>query len=202
MDLRLISHNVECYPWSSISIRQKVAILIQNANIIALQGVWCRHPEWTTSFAEHGWTFVRPARESHFAAIFGTGLAVAFSERWHLQDSRLYPFTAGIDLFSVKGWYRVDLIDLQTGIPIRLLNVSCQTTMLWVDWAEEIRMAQSRQLTESETERNLPTLLMGEFNTTENWFRGFRLSAGCGYPANQTWIIYEGPGPSWLCKFR
>jgi hypothetical protein len=199
MDIRLTSCNVNCFPWSFTPIRQKVAELIGSNEIIALQGVWCRHPEWTAAFAEHGWTLVRPARESQFVAIFGSGLAVAFSGRWRLLDSRLYPFLSGIDFPGIKGWFRVDLENVARGYPLRLLNASCQTTLLQINWAEEIRMAQGRQLTETETEHDLPTLLTGEFNTDENWFRGFRRQGNCLYPARQAWII-QGGDQIWQCR--
>jgi len=166
-------------------------------DIIALQGVWCRHPEWTAAFAEHGWTFVRPARESQFAAFFGSGLAVAISSRWRLLDSRLYPFISGIDIPGMNGWFRVDLENVARGYHVRLLNVSCQLSLLG---GEEIRMAQSRQLTETEIERNLPTLLTGEFNTDENWFHGFRRQGNCLYPAVQSWIIQEMADSIQLCR--
>lgn len=193
MDIRLTSCNVNCFPWFQ-GIRQKVAELIQQNEIIALQGLWCRHSEWTAALAEHGWTLVRPARESQFAAIFGSGLAVAFSGRWRLLDSRLYPFLSGIDFPGIKGWFRVDLES--RGYPLRLLNVSCHLTLLG---GEEIRMAQGQQLTETETERNMPTLLMGEFCTDENWFRGFRRQGNCLYPATQSWII-QGSDQVWQCR--
>lgn len=199
MDIRLTSCNVNCFPWSFTPIRQKVAELIAQNEIVTLQGLWSRHPEWTAAFAEHGWTLIRPARESQFAAIFGSGLAVAFSGRWRLLDSRLYPFLSGVDFPGIKGWFRVDLENIARGYPLRLLNASCQTTLLQLNWAEEIRMAQGRQLTETETERDLPTLLTGEFCTDENWFRGFRRQGNCLYPATQSWII-QGSDQIWRCR--
>jgi len=203
MDIRLTSCNVNCFPWSFTPIRQKVAELIGRSEIVALQGVWCRHPEWTAAFAEHGWTLVRPARESQFVAIFGSGLAVAFSGRWRLLDSRLYPFLSGVDFPGIKGWFRVDLENVARGYPLRLLNASCQIQMTLLG-GEEIRMAQGRQLTETETERDLPTLLTGELNTDENWFRGFRRQGNCLYPARQAWTIYTDTDldSSWLCQLN
>lgn len=195
MDIRLTSCNVNCFPWYQ-GIRQKVAELIQQNEIIALQGLWCRHPEWIAAFSEHGWTLVRPARESQFVAIFGSGLAVAFSGRWRLLDSRLYPFLSGVDFPGINGWFRVDLENVARGYPLRLLNVSCQPTLLG---GEEIRMAQGQQLTETEKERDLPTLLTGEFCTDENWFRGFRRNGNCLYPATQSWIIH-GSDQIWQCR--
>jgi hypothetical protein len=202
MDLCLVSCNVECYPWSSISIRQKVAELIHQNEIIALQGVWCRHSEWVAAFSEHGWTLVRPARESQFVSIFGSGLAVAFSGRWRLLDSRLYPFLSGTDFPGIKGWFRVDLENVARGYPLRLLNASCQQALLG---GEEIRMAQGQQLTQTEGENidQIPTLLTGEFCTDENWFRGFRKTVtGCLYPARQAWIIQESltKNQGWRCR--
>ena len=194
MDIRLTSCNVNCFPWYQ-GIRQKVAELIQQNEIIALQGLWCRHPEWVAAFSEHGWTLVRPARESQFVAIFGSGLAVAFSGRWRLLDSRLYPFLSGVDFPGINGWFRVDLENVARGYPLRLLNVSCQPTLL----GEEIRMSQGQQLTETEKERDLPTLLTGEFCTDENWFRGFRRNGNCLYPATQSWII-QGSDQIWRCR--
>jgi hypothetical protein len=202
MDIRLTSCNVNCYPWSFTPIRQKVTELIDQNEIIALQGLWSRYPEWTAAFAEHGWTLVRPARESHFATILGSGLAVAFSGRWRLLDSRMFPFMAGMDLMGIKGWFRVDLEAVARGYPLRLLNVSCQMTLLG---GEEIRMAQGQQLTQTEGENidQIPTLLTGEFCTDENWFRGFRKTVtGCLYPARQAWIIQESltKNQGWRCR--
>jgi len=197
MDIRLTSCNVNCFPWYQ-GIRQKVAELIHQNEIIALQGLWCRHPEWTAAFADHGWTLVRPARESQFVAIFGSGLAVAFSGRWRLLDSRLYPFLSGTDFPGIKGWFRVDLENVARDYPLRLLNASCQIQMTLLG-GEEIRMAQGRQLTETEKERDLPILLTGEFCTDENWFRGFRRQGNCLYPATQSWII-QGSDQIWRCR--
>ena len=207
MDIRLTSCNVNCFPWSFTAIRQKVAELVNEnqTDIITLQGVWCRHPEWAAAFAEHGWTFIRPARESQFAALFGSGLAVAISRRWRLLDSRLYPFISGIDIPGMKGWFRVDLENVARGYPLRLLNVSCQLSLLG---GEEIRMAQGRQLTETEKDKTIPTLLTGEFNTDENWFHGFRRQGDCLYPAVQSWTIYtdkdsdSDSDSSWLCRLK
>jgi len=205
MDFRLITYNVHGFPWIDTPIKQIVAWLVKNTDIAALQEVWCRHTEWAAAFAAHGWVFLRPARESHFASVFGSGLAYAWpSNRWQLQDARFYPFLRciGIDVFVTKGWFRVDLATPE-GAHVRILNTHMQADIdlvgpYLIDRTDEVRMVQARQLVETEMPLlrrcPIPLLLVGDINTGENWFPGFRLFSGpgidhCGHPEEQTWQL-------------
>ena len=215
MDLRLVSYNVKCFPWSSVPIREIVDWVTSNADIVALQEVWCRHALWATAFAAKGWTFLRPSRENHIAGIFGSGLAIAWrSSRWALSDARLYPYlsTVGFDSFVTKGWFHVDLKARENGAPLRLLNTHMQSDYevcdeLWRPIAEPVRMAQALQLMEVESRLpQVPTLMVGDMNTEMCWFpecRWLTKHAGptfsgtsqvldhCATWNNQDWILHS-----------
>jgi len=163
----------------------------------ALQELWARHSEWTAAFAAQGWALVTPARESHFAAVFGSGLAVAFPiGRWTLHDARFFPFLrcAGMDSFATKGWFRVDLFDALRR-PVRIINIHMQADLdlvghLCPDFTEGIRRDQALQLTKVESDG----ILVGDFNTGQNWFPGFRLIRGgrldhAAIPVRASWTI-------------
>lgn len=179
MDLRLVSYNVRCFPWFSVPIREIVNWITGNADIVAIQEVWCRHSAWSAAFAAKGWTFLRPARENHIAGLFGSGLAIAWrSSQWSLSDARLYPYLSavGFDSLVTKGWFHVDLHNRVTGAPLRILNTHMQSDYevcdeLWRPIAEPVRMAQAIQLVEVESRMpRVPTLLVGDMNTEMCWF--------------------------------
>jgi endonuclease/exonuclease/phosphatase family metal-dependent hydrolase len=179
---RLASYNVKCFPWCSVPIKEIVQWITQHADIVALQEVWCQHALWSTAFTAHGWTFLRPARESHFAAVFGSGLAVAWrSDIWQLSDARLYPYLSavGFDALVTKGWFRVELKQRKTGAPLRLIDTHMQSDYevcdeLWRPIAEPVRMAQALQLYETESRMPpIPTLIIGDMNTEMCWIHGY-----------------------------
>lgn len=176
---RLISYNVKCFPWAVPYIKGIVDWLVQHADVVALQEVWCQHTAWSTLFAAHGWTFMRPAREHHILSVFGSGLAVAWrSTDWHLADARFYPFlnSSGIDRLVAKGWFHVELLQKHTGKHLRILNTHMQADYDIAgpqlrDTTEQIRMEQARQLVEIEKPQPpMSTLIVGDMNTDECWF--------------------------------
>jgi hypothetical protein len=175
MDLRLASYNVHCFPWVPTSIEDIVELICRNCDVVALQEVWCRHTAWADIFAEHGWTFVAPAREHHIASLLGSGLAFAYSPKWRCTDSRFYPFLAsgGLDFLAAKGWFRMELVRITDGFPVRIVNTHMQADYeiwdeLWHPVTQGIRMAQSLQMIEVERRLPLlPTLIVGDLNTEE-----------------------------------
>ncbi len=189
--IRLVSYNVKCFPWTSPPIQKMVTWLTRTANIVVLQEVWCKHAQWSAAFTTRGWTFLRPARESHIASLFGSGLAVAWpSAQWTLEDARLYPFLSavGFDAWVTKGWFRVELLQKRTRIPLRIINTHMQSDYeicddLWRPIAEPVRMAQAMQLIETERHMpSVPTLIVGDMNTEMCWFPGSSgwMSHHCG----------------------
>lgn len=181
MHVKLVTYNVHCFPWISPDIRSIVAWVVNHGDIVALQEVWCRHAEWSAAFAAHGWTFARPARENHIAAIFGSGLAVAWrSPAWRLTDSRFYPFVdaAGLDRLVIKGWFRVELQSTTTPTnTLRLINTHMQAdydiySRELRHVTEAIRRRQVVQLMTAErrTLPSMPTLVVGDMNTDNCWF--------------------------------
>lgn len=185
---KLTTYNVHCFPWTTPAIRDIVTWVVSNSDIVSLQEIWCRHAEWSAAFAAHGWTFARPARENHIAAVFGSGLATAWrAAAWQLTDSRFYPFldSSGLDQLVAKGWFRVEL--QSTTAPtdtLRLINTHMQS-----DYdvygrelrhiTEAIRRQQVAQLfaVESRTLPPMPTLVMGDMNTDNCWFPGGWMTA-------------------------
>jgi len=171
---RLVTYNVNSAPWTATPIKQIVAWLVTHADIAAIQAVWCRHTEWSAAFASHGWVFLQPARESHFASFFGSGLAVAWpSGRWTLQDARLYPFlhTIGLDRIFNKSWFRVDLLSNSNARPLRLINAQIQEEISWLghycqNITRTVRELQSQQLYDIEMRmlrnRHTPTIIASD----------------------------------------
>jgi hypothetical protein len=179
MDVRIASYNIKCFPWTSPPLQDIVQWLTQNADIVALQEVWSRHAIIETAFAARGWKLIRPAREHHIASIFGSGLAIAWrADRFRQTDARFYPYLSavGFDALVTKGWFRVELVDCVTEMPIRFINTHMQSDYeicdeLWRPIAEPVRMAQALQLCEVECRLPLlPTLIVGDMNTEMCWF--------------------------------
>jgi endonuclease/exonuclease/phosphatase family metal-dependent hydrolase len=183
MRIRLTTYNVHCFPWTAPAIRDIVAWVVSHSDIVALQEIWCRHAEWSAAFAAHGWIFARPARENHIAAVFGSGLAIAWRAAvWRLTDNRFYPFeeSSGLDQFVIKGWFRVELqlIAAPTNT-LRLINTHMQSD--YDVYGQELRhlteAIRHRQVTqllavEQRTLPPMPTLVMGDMNTDNCWFPG------------------------------
>jgi endonuclease/exonuclease/phosphatase family metal-dependent hydrolase len=190
----LTTYNVHCFPWTSPAIHDIVAWIVMHSgtDLAALQEVWCRHDEWSTAFAAYGWTFARPAREAHIATLFGSGLVVAWpAAKWRLTDSRFYPFleASGLDTLVSKGWFRVELQQVSTGAPLRLINTHMQSDYDLVGFkfrhiTDIIRRRQVAQLIAVESAARLPTLVTGDMNTDNCWFPGkWLLRAGQTKPA-------------------
>jgi endonuclease/exonuclease/phosphatase family metal-dependent hydrolase len=175
---RLVSYNVRGFPWCDPPIKEIVAWLTKNADIVALQEVWCRHSVWSAAFAAAGWVFLCPAREAHITGLFGSGLAFAWpAAAWTLVDARQYPYlqATGLDQLAAKGWFRVEL-RRATGPPLRLVNTHFQSDYdLFGDdlheFTEVIRMRQAQQLAAAER-REPATLVVGDFNTDTCWIPG------------------------------
>ena len=209
MDLQVATYNVHGFPWISCPIKQIVGWITKNADIIALQEVWSYHTEWSAAFAANGWVFLHPARESHFATFFGSGLAFAWpSGRWTLRDSRQYPFLSsmGLDMLATKGWFRIDLINNHTGHPLRVINTHLQADVdvlqsYFKRQADSLRLGQARQLATIERGSRVPTLLIGDMNTDKNIFDGFTMCPSeqavseftgidrCGFASGQPWTV-------------
>jgi endonuclease/exonuclease/phosphatase family metal-dependent hydrolase len=199
MDIRIITYNVHCFPWIATPIKEIAAWIVRNGDIAALQEVWYRHTEWAAAFAAHGWVLLKPARESHFATVFGSGLALVYPSRsWQVQDARFYPFlrSAGLDSLVVKGWFRVDLLDPQ-GRPIRIINTHMQADIdlvghLCPDYTGRLRKSQARQLMDSVS--GSAPIVIGDMNTGEHLFNGFSLIHGtkldhCAVPVGGPWSV-------------
>jgi endonuclease/exonuclease/phosphatase family metal-dependent hydrolase len=196
MDIRIITYNVHCFPWIATPIKEIVTWIVRNGDVAALQEVWYRHTEWAAAFAAHGWVFLKPAREAHFATVFGSGLALVMPGSWQVQDARFYPFlrSAGLDSLVVKGWFRVDLRDPR-GRPLRIINTHMQANLDLVglpDYTERIRKAQARQITDSVSDSM--TIVVGDMNTGENLFKDFNLIRGteldhCAIPVGSPWSV-------------
>jgi len=180
--ITVATYNVHGFPWIMTPIKQIVGWITRSCDVIALQEVWCRWPEWSAAFASAGWVFLHPARESHFCTLFGSGLAFAWrSSSWTLRDSRQYPFLAGVglDVLATKGWFRLDLINRGTGQPLRLINTHLQADIdlvpdYFMKRTGDIRKAQARQLVSVERVSKVPTLLIGDLNTDQDLFEGFQ----------------------------
>ena len=196
MRVKLVSYNVKCFPWTSPPIRDMVQWMTQRsgATIVALQEVWCRQGTWAAAFAAHGWSFVRPARESHITGIFSSGLAIAWlNTSWRLTEARFYPYISaiGLDSFVTKGWFRIELTD-KKGHTLRLINTHMQSDYevcddLWRPIAEPVRMAQALQLADVEARMPpLPTLICGDMNTEMCWF------SSCGWLTQHAGPSFSG----------
>jgi len=179
----LLSYNVNAFPWilPSSPIKDIVAWIIQTCSITALQEIWTNHAAWSAAFAAHGWVFLRPTREQHFASIFGSGLAFAWCpKRWSLQEARFYPFLAhsGLDMMLVRGWFQADLVD-PAGSSARIVNTHLQADIDVIEhltkrYSDIARKQQSRQLVNS-LQRQLPkpTLIVGDMNTEQELFEPY-----------------------------
>lgn len=175
--LKLLTYNVQCYPWLPLWSKEIVTWITSQsgANLVALQGLWSHHVEWSAAFAAHGWNLLRPARESHIATIggFGSGLAFAFPiGRWTLRDARYYPFLAssGLDTLVSKGWFQMELSG-----GCRIINTDMQADLeclqrfaIIKSHSDVVRRQQARQLMAA-LERfdlnSLPTLIVGSMHT-------------------------------------
>jgi hypothetical protein len=214
MDIRVASYNVRCFPWFSPPIHNIVGWIVKHCTVVGLQEIWCRHGAWAAAFAAHGWTFLRPPRESHIAGMFGSGLAFAWrSDAWALNDSRFYPYLSavGFDALVAKGWFRVELRDVRTANSVRIINTHMQADYeicdeLWRPIAEPVRMAQASQLAETESRVQayspMPTLIMGDMNTEMCWFPNCRwMTAHCGPTFERTSQVLDHcavrEGDSW-----
>lgn len=180
---RILCYNVHGFPWCSPPIQEIVAWITTNADIVALQEVWCSHSTWAAAFSAAGWVFQRPPRENQIAGLFGSGLAVAWNPaKWTASDVRFYPFLSavGLDQLAIKGWLHLDLQQCCTGFPLRLLNTHMQSDYdlcdeLWQNISEPIRMSQAHQLFSAENRLPpAPTLIVGDFNTATCWIPGAR----------------------------
>jgi exonuclease III len=180
---RLVSYNVRGFPWCDPPIKEIVAWLTKNADIVALQEIWCKHAVWSAAFAAAGWVFLCPAREAHIAGLFGSGLAFAWpASAWTLLDSRQYPYlqATGLDQLAAKGWFRVELRRPGRTAILRLINTHFQSDYdLFGDEFHEItealRMQQARQLAVTERALRRPdptTLIVGDYNTDMCWIPG------------------------------
>jgi len=188
--------------------------ITRNANLVALQEIWCRQTAWATAFAAAGWSFVRPAREHQIIGLFGSGLAIAWRRTdWRITDARFYPYISaiGFDNFVTKGWFRIELED-NSGHSLRLLNTHMQSDYelcddLWRPIAEPVRMSQAHQLTE--VEARLPpmtTLICGDMNTEMCWFSDFQWLTqhmGATFPATSQILdhcAFSIKGPQWIIE--
>lgn len=211
LDLQIATYNVHGFPWINVPIKQMVDWITTHCDVVALQEVWCRHPEWAAAFGAAGWQLIKPAREAHYVSAFGSGLAVAWrSSRFALRDSRSYPFleSFGLDVLAVKGWFRVDLVDRRSGTAIKIVNTHLQADVdLISDYfrprTEAIRKRQARQLATAEGLSAMPTLVIGDFNTDRDIVDGFRFFPSdkktddftgidrCCYAVGDSWSVSE-----------
>jgi len=173
----LLSYNVNAFPWplSSAPIKDIVAWIVQSCNIAALQEVWVGHAAWSAAFAAHGWVFLRPAREQHFATLLGSGLAFAWCpKRWSLQEARFYPFLShsGLDIMLARGWFQAEILD-PNGRSVRIVNTHLQADLdvikqLTIRYSDIARKQQARQLlTYLQRQQSKPTLIVGDLNTEQ-----------------------------------
>jgi hypothetical protein len=174
MDLRLTSYNVNGLPWIRTPIQSIVPWIVRSGNLVALQEIWTNHSDWAAAFAAHGWNFIRPSREHHFATLFGSGLAFAWpSGRWTLREARQYPFLDRTitDLFATKSWFQLDLVDPLTQTPFRIVNTHMQSDVDCIErfthpHVHNVRMRQARQLVASlRLQSPRSTLIVGDINT-------------------------------------
>ena len=174
MDLRLLTYNVNGLPWIRTPIQSIVPWIVRSGNLVALQEIWTNHSDWAAAFAAHGWSFIRPSREHHFATLFGSGLAFAWpSGRWTLREARQYPFLDRtiFDMFAVKSWFQLDLVDPLTQTPFRIVNTHMQSDLDYLErfthpHVHNVRMRQARQLVAAlRLQSPRPTLIVGDINT-------------------------------------
>ena len=164
----LISYNVNGFPWIPSPIKDIVSWIVQTSSVAALQEIWTNHSAWSAAFAAHGWVFLRPAREQHFASLFGSGLAVAWDpKRFSLQEARFYPFLASLDILLVRGWFQVELM-APSGKAVRIVNTHMQAEIevFTKRYSDVARKQQARQLfTSLKQQPSKPTLIVGDMGT-------------------------------------
>lgn len=178
----LISYNVNAFPWplSVVPIKDIVAWIVRTCSLTALQEVWTNHAAWSAAFASHGWIFLRPAREQHFASVFGSGLAFAWDPKhWSLQEARFYPFlaTSGLDIMLVRGWFQAELVDTE-GKAVRIVNTHLQADLDVIEhltkrYSDVTRKQQARQLLtclQKQSRQSKLTLIVGDMNTEQELF--------------------------------
>ena len=174
MDLRLISYNMNGFPWIDTHIKDVVKWVVEHGNLVAFQEIWIDHAKWAAAFAVHGWSFLRPARENHFAALYGSGLAFAWpNKRWILHDARQYPFldTGSIEIFVIKGWFQLEITDTRTNKKFRIINTHMLSDIDYLEhlmhsYSHTIRMKQARQLLMTlQQQVKRPTLIVGDLNS-------------------------------------
>jgi len=183
MDLRLISYNMNGFPWIHTHIKEVVQWIVSTGNMVALQEIWTNHAQWTAAFAVHGWIFLRPARENHFASLYGSGLAFAWPNgRWILHDARHYPFLdcCMFEVFVIKGWLQLELSDIYTKKQFRLINTHMHSDIDTIEhlthpYVHNIRVKQAKQLlTTTMNQIQLPTLIVGDLNSETCHFSPYR----------------------------
>jgi endonuclease/exonuclease/phosphatase family metal-dependent hydrolase len=208
---RLLCYNVCGFPWHRTPIQEMVAWMTANADIVALQEVWCRHATWASAFAAAGWAIQRPPRENHIIGLFGSGLVIAWrTDSWAATDTRFYPYlaTVGFDQLATKGWLRVDLRQRHTGATFRLINTHMQSDYevcdeLWQHISDPIRMAQARELATVEQRAPAPpTLVVGDFNTQDCWIPGARFLNPCTAPTFPSMGAYLDHIATWCPEWR
>jgi endonuclease/exonuclease/phosphatase family metal-dependent hydrolase len=174
----LLSYNVNAFPWLFPPIKDIVAWIVQTCKVAALQEVWSNHAAWSAAFAAHGWVFLRPSREQHFATLFGSGLAFAWNPtHLSLQEARFYPFlaTSGLDIVLARGWFQAELLD-SAGKCIRIINTHLQADLDVIEnftkrYSDITRKQQARQLlTYLNAQPQKSTLIIGDFNTEQDLF--------------------------------
>lgn len=174
MDLQLITYNINGLPWIRTPIQSIVPWIVRSGNLVALQEIWTNHADWAAAFAAHGWSFIRPSREHHFATLFGSGLAFAWpTGRWTLREARQYPFLdrTMFDIFATKGWFQLELVDALTQNSFRIANTHMQSDVDYIErfthpHVHNVRMRQARQLVAAlKLQPQKPTLIVGDINT-------------------------------------
>jgi hypothetical protein len=183
LDLKLLTYNVQCYPWLPLWSKEIVAWITtqSGANLVAIQGLWSHHGEWSAAFAARGWNLLRPARESHITTMGGVGSGLAFAfpiGQWVLRDARYYPFLAssGLDTLVAKGWFQLEL----SGV-CRIINTDMQEDLNWLQrftivktHVDMVRRQQARQLMATlERFSVAPTLIVGTMHTEVCPFPGW-----------------------------
>ena len=214
MDLQLISYNINGLPWISTPIHSIVAWIVGNGNLAALQEIWQHHADWAAAFAAHGWSFLRPSREHHFATLFGSGLAFAWpANRWILTDARQYPFIERtiFDMFATKGWFQLELTDIHTNRSFRVINTHMQSDVDLIErfthpHVHMIRMKQARQLVRRlAVQKRKPTLIVGDINTEICPFDSYtfiRRDTTPTYPPMARSLDHcaADPADGWVCR--
>lgn len=215
MDLRLISYNMNGIPGKIIPIKETVQWLVKTGNLVALQEIWFGHAAWAAAFAAHGWVFLRPAREQHFAALFGSGLAFAWpAGRWQLQEARQYPFLSyfGLDIALIRSWFQIEMVDPESKQSFRIVNTHMQSDLdmfesFTAQYSEPVRIKQARQIVASlARQMPKPTLIIGDINTetcpfspyqylhtdsTATYPRTDRILDHCASLATDGWTLLE-----------